>query len=208
MASSPISLALLLAFLIGTVLALEVTPGSSCATFCLDEVSGNGFDPKASTTNTSDITCKDSDFSKQAVGIKFQNCLECLQKSEKTNGTESDLHWYLCKLSRTKALNGLSPMNSANTVKDNLRYTISTCLFSIPAAPSFDVDSPCVIDYGCQPFRESLTFDNLTSTSNETYGYCEADDGVFMGSKLKGCISCLQSSGNQVYLSNCMSTSF
>ncbi|KAH6987509.1 hypothetical protein BKA56DRAFT_728389 [Ilyonectria sp. MPI-CAGE-AT-0026] len=182
MASSPISLALLLAFLLGTVLALEVTPGSSCATFCLDEVSGNGFDPKASTTNTSDITCKDSDFSKQAVGIKFQNCLQCLQKSEKVNGTESDLHWYLY----------------------NLRYTISTCLFSIPAAPSFEIDSPCVIDYGCQPFRESLTFDNLNSTSNETYGYCEADDGVFMGSKLKGCISCLQSSGNQVYLSNFM----
>ncbi|KAH7152345.1 hypothetical protein B0J13DRAFT_548166 [Dactylonectria estremocensis] len=182
MASSSISLAWLLVFLLGSVLALEVTPGSSCATFCLDEVSGSGFDPAASTTNTSDIMCKDTDFSKKAVGIKFQNCLECLQKSEKTNGTESDLHWYLY----------------------NLRYTISTCLFSIPAAPSFDVDSPCVIDYGCQPLGEALTSDNLTSTSNDTYGYCDADDGQFMGSKLKGCISCLQSSGNQVYLSNFM----
>ncbi|KAH7166086.1 hypothetical protein EDB81DRAFT_781287 [Dactylonectria macrodidyma] len=182
MASFPISLVWLLAFLLGSVLALEVTPGSSCATFCLDEVSGNGFDPAASTTNTSDIMCKDTDFSKKAVGIKFQNCLECLQKSEKTNGTESDLHWYLY----------------------NLRYTISTCLFSVPAAPAFDVDSPCVIDYGCQPLGEALTSDNLTSTSNDTYGYCDADDGQFMGSKLKGCISCLQSSGNQVYLSNFM----
>ncbi|KAF7549049.1 hypothetical protein G7Z17_g6668 [Cylindrodendrum hubeiense] len=180
MASSSISLVLLLACLLGTVLALQVTPGSSCATFCLDHVSGNAYDPKASTTNTSDIICKDSDFSDEAVGIKFQNCLECLQKSEKTNGTESDLHWYLY----------------------NLRYTISTCLFSIPNAPSFDVDSPCVIDYGCQPLKESVTFDKLASKSNETYGYCDADDGEFMGSKLKGCISCLQSSGNQVYLSN------
>ncbi|KAK7421818.1 hypothetical protein QQX98_002034 [Neonectria punicea] len=183
MASSSLpSLVLLLVLLLRTVLALEVTPGSSCATFCLDENDGSGFDPKASTTNTSDIICKDTDFSKKAAGIKFQSCLECLQKSEKSNGTESDLHWYLY----------------------NLRYTISTCLFSLPAAPAFDVDSPCVIDYGCQPLRDPLTYDNLTSKPGDTYGYCESDDQGFMGSKLKPCISCLQSSGDQVYLSNFM----
>ena len=79
--------------------ALEVTPGSSCATFCLDFDNGDGFDPAASTTNTSDITCKDAGFSSSDSGIKFKNCLECLQKSEKVNGTESDLKWFICKRS-------------------------------------------------------------------------------------------------------------
>lgn len=79
------------------LLALEVTPGSSCSTFCLDFEKGNGFDPLASTTNTSDIICKDAGFSSSDVGIKFKKCLECLQKSEKVDGPESDLKWFICK---------------------------------------------------------------------------------------------------------------
>lgn len=96
MASSLSSLVLLWAFFLGTVLSLEVTPGSSCAAVCLGVDEHNGLDPAASYTNTSEITCKDADYSERGIGIKYKNCMECLQKSEKVNGTESDVHWYLC----------------------------------------------------------------------------------------------------------------
>lgn len=79
------------------VWSLEVAPGSSCATFCLDDGETDAFNAAASTTNTSDITCQDIDFSTKEKGIKFKNCVDCLAKSKKVSDDESDLHWYLCK---------------------------------------------------------------------------------------------------------------
>lgn len=91
------TLALVLVACAGLVSALEVAPGSSCATFCLDDGETDAFDSSASSTNSSDITCRDIDFSTKDKGIKYKNCLECLSKSEKVHEEESDVHWYLCK---------------------------------------------------------------------------------------------------------------
>ncbi|KAI9149215.1 hypothetical protein HJFPF1_11264 [Paramyrothecium foliicola] len=162
---------------------LEVTPGSSCSSFCLDIGRKDGFDPAASTTNSSEIVCQDLDFSTRDEGVKFKTCLECLQKSEKVNETESDLHWYLY----------------------NLRYALSTCLFSIPDESSDHfVNSPCIIEHACRPLRYSLTADALLANNTNTYGYCIADGGSFQGDSLKPCVSCLQASNDQSYLSNFM----
>ena len=92
---------MVLLLLLGLVGALQVTPGSSCATFCLDHERTNAFDHRFSTTNSSDIACEDLDFSTEEKGIKFKACLECLAKSKKVDEEEeeSDLHWYLCKSS-------------------------------------------------------------------------------------------------------------
>ncbi|KAF7561285.1 hypothetical protein G7046_g2841 [Stylonectria norvegica] len=178
---SKIRFVVLFATLAHTVRALQVTPGSSCATFCSDYDNADAFNPDSSTTNTSDITCKDIGFTTTDTGIKFKSCLDCLQKSEKVNGTESDLKWYLY----------------------NLRYTISACLFSIPSVvKDADVDSPCVIDYACGPLKAPLTADKMKADPGSTYGYCTASNDTFMGNHLNPCISCLQSSGNQVFLSN------
>ncbi|KFA49448.1 hypothetical protein S40293_05753 [Stachybotrys chartarum IBT 40293] len=165
--------------LAGTGLGLEVTPGSSCATFCLDEGMDNGFDSASSSTNTSDVTCRDVDFASGEVGIKFQSCLECLQKSDKVNGTESDLHWFLY----------------------NLRYTLSSCLFSFPNELPNIVDSPCVTEYACGPMREPLTTGDLEAGDDDTYGYCATDDGVFER-RQQWCVNCLRASADQAYLAN------
>ena len=95
--TSPL-LMLLVICLLGSAAALQVTPGSSCASICMDTGEKDAFDPAASTTNSSDITCQDADFSSTDKGKKFQDCLECLQKSKKFDDDEqeSDLHWYLC----------------------------------------------------------------------------------------------------------------
>lgn len=82
---------------VARVLALQVTPGSSCAAICLDDVDGNPLDPASSSTNTTDIKCMDESFDNTEVGMKYKTCLDCLRKSEKVNGTESDSAWFLCK---------------------------------------------------------------------------------------------------------------
>lgn len=80
-----------------TTRALEVAPGSSCASLCLDDGETDAFNSAASSTNYSDITCQNSDFSTIEKGIKLKSCLECLAKSKKVHEEESDIHWYLCK---------------------------------------------------------------------------------------------------------------
>lgn len=82
---------LLVAYWLGLsgVSALQVTPGSSCASTCLSA---------SSTTTASEIVCDDSDYFSPA-GVKFKDCLECLQTSEEATGSESDSSWLICKSS-------------------------------------------------------------------------------------------------------------
>jgi hypothetical protein len=76
--------------------ALQVTPGSTCAAFCLDNPESDPLNPNASNTTPDDITCTDDSYDNSATGIKFKNCLDCLQQSNATRGTESDVSWFLC----------------------------------------------------------------------------------------------------------------
>jgi hypothetical protein len=175
-------LALLSALLLRAGSCLEFTPGSSCARFCLNDARQSGFDPAVSFTNTTEIVCRDPEFSTADTGLKFRNCVECLEKSAKVNETESDLHWYLY----------------------NLRYAISTCLFAVPGEPAEDfanLNSPCVTEYACDAIKAPLTADKLSADS-DTFGYCSASGGLFNNQNIKSCTSCLQVSGDQAYLSN------
>lgn len=82
---------------------------------------------------------------------------------------------------------------------------MSTCLFDTPYASSGDqISSPCVIEYACAPLEETLTDGNLNANSTDTYSYCDAGEEGFGGKPLNWCISCLQASSEQQYLSNCM----
>lgn len=175
-------LALSWALILPQALSLEVAPGSSCASFCLDDGQTDSLDASSSSTNTTDITCKDEDYSTEEAGIKFRNCIQCLAKSDKVHERESDLHWYLF----------------------NLRYTLSTCLFGFPNVPEEgQMQSPCIIDHACRPLEDPLASDGLDSESSETYGYCEADDGAFMANKTWTCVDCLRATIEQTYFSNC-----
>ena len=77
--------------------ALQVTPGSECEALCLDGANSTLSDSKTSNTNSSDITCIDDDFFSTGKGIKFRNCVTCLQRSKATWEDESDVFWFLCK---------------------------------------------------------------------------------------------------------------
>jgi hypothetical protein len=88
--------AYIFALLQGTV-ALQVTPGSACAAVCLDTGRTDISDPAASNTFTTDVICKDSDFSETDVGRKYRDCLRCLQHSAASNHGETDQGWFICK---------------------------------------------------------------------------------------------------------------
>ncbi|KND93539.1 hypothetical protein TOPH_01708 [Tolypocladium ophioglossoides CBS 100239] len=185
------------------VWALKVTPGSRCAASCLDSPTGNPFKASDSTTKSTDVSCKDLDYSTTDTGIKFRECLECLQTSKKVDKEESDLKWYICEWPRPMGCDSVRP--TLTKFPDNLRYTITTCLFSEPAPPpNGTVHSPCDIGQACKPLKAPLTDDGVKPVPQNAWGYCTANDGAFMGSNLSPCISCLQATQGEAYLSNFM----
>lgn len=99
--SLPLSLILFL--LLSSTTAIQVTPGSRCASVCLDSRNGDATRAAASTTNSSDIVCNDVDYFSSSTGQKFKDCITCLQTSNALSGEENDVSWFLCKLSRTGA---------------------------------------------------------------------------------------------------------
>lgn len=83
--------------LLATVTSLEVTPSSDCAALCLGGSNGTTVDTETPGTNSSDIVCENHQYHTTGTGIKFRNCVSCLEKSEATKGPENDAAWFLCK---------------------------------------------------------------------------------------------------------------
>lgn len=77
--------------------ALQVTPGSSCSAVCLNDTEADPLDPASSSTDVSEITCRDDEYESTRTGLKYRNCLDCLRKSNATRDDESDTQWFLCK---------------------------------------------------------------------------------------------------------------
>ncbi|KAI0834652.1 hypothetical protein F5Y06DRAFT_153552 [Hypoxylon sp. FL0890] len=179
MTPSPVLLLLCLLFFQQKTAALQVTPGSSCAAICLDGPEGDVQDANASSTKPSDIVCNDQEYSTTASGIKFKNCVECLQESPAMSNVESDVSWYLY----------------------NLRYSVDVCLYGFPNVTKV-VSSPCDIDYACRPLKHALETGILDPGNGTQLDYCTADSGAFSGSQLQDCIQCFRSSSNQFYMSN------
>ncbi|KAK1672584.1 hypothetical protein BDP55DRAFT_558028 [Colletotrichum godetiae] len=164
--------------LVSTAYCLDVTPGSDCAALCLGGSNGTSLDTSASPTNSSDIVCENNQYHTSGKGIKFKNCVSCLQDSQATKGSDSDTAAFL----------------------RNIRYAVDSCIYSFPEVVS-DLNSPCGIKAACEPLRTALTTSLTTSNSDNTYDYCTADGAKFP-TGYWSCVKCLQSSEQQSYLSN------
>lgn len=160
--------------------ALQVTPGSTCAAFCLDNPESDPLNPASSNTTPRDITCTGSSYDDSATGIKFKNCLDCLQKSNATTEAESDVSWFLY----------------------NLRYSVDVCLFGFPD-DSKAVSSPCGINWACQPLKTALEAGSLES-SRDQFEYCSADGDFTSSHNIGDCIKCFASSPDQMHIANFM----
>ncbi|KAJ0116267.1 hypothetical protein J7T55_005213 [Diaporthe amygdali] len=173
--SLPLSIIL---FTLSSTTAIQVTPGSSCSSVCLDSPDGDSMRAAASTTNASDIVCNDVDYFSSAPGLRFKDCVTCLQTSNAISGEESDVSWFLY----------------------NLRYASAVCLFDYPAHKK-TTTTPCDLASACAPLQDSLEYGNLDPENATEYGYCQANDGVLYGTNIDDCVTCLQSSSS-TYLAN------
>lgn len=173
--SSPLSLIL---FLLPSTTAIQVTPGSSCASVCLDSPDGDSTRAAASTTNSSDIVCNDVDYFSSSTGQKFKDCITCLQTSNALNDEENDASWFLY----------------------NLRYASAVCLYDYPDHKK-TTTTPCDLTSACAPLQGALEYGSLEPENGTEYGYCQADDGVLNGTNIDDCVTCLQSSSS-TYLAN------
>ncbi|KAG9506011.1 hypothetical protein J7337_002985 [Fusarium musae] len=170
-----------LALLLPLSFALQVTPNSECAALCSDGTNSTLDDASTTATNSSDIVCGDEEYSDSGNGIRFKNCLNCLQKSEAIWKEESDVFWFLY----------------------NVRYAFDVCLYSYPnAVDSGTVNSPCNIESSCGSLENALTTSLPQKSIDEKFAYCEADDSIIKSASYKECISCLQSTSDQKYLAN------
>lgn len=93
---SPLARLLLCCLLSWLSAALQVTPNSPCASQCIDSAALDASDPNSFNTRNADITCHDSHYRSSSAGIKWLNCMSCLQNSTFSQGNENDQMWFLC----------------------------------------------------------------------------------------------------------------
>ncbi|KAK2004495.1 LPXTG-domain-containing protein [Colletotrichum falcatum] len=161
------------------VSALQVTPNSPCASFCLDSNGLDISDPNSSNTKGKDITCTDGEYQTGAAGQKFQQCMSCLQDSSFVQGGENDQDWFLY----------------------NMRYSFDYCVFGYPNATGVG-SSPCMTSTACGALEKALTDGELDPEKSSQYSYCDADGGAVLGPAYDKCLSCVRAGGEHYYLAN------
>jgi hypothetical protein len=181
-------------------LALQATPDSGCASFCIDNPSYNASSPSSFNTFVSDLTCTDSDYITTDKGQKFEACNSCLRSSSAVSG---DLNDQGALLRAPPFLQFSRHLVTNLAASDNIRATVDLCIWGFPNASS-TVSSPCDIDYACDPLRGVLESSYSGVTIDTQYAYCSTANGSFLSDSLSPCIQCYQASRTQSYLANCM----
>ncbi|KPM41339.1 hypothetical protein AK830_g5244 [Neonectria ditissima] len=177
--SPSLSQLVLLALFLLRVTALQVTPNSPCASFCMDSSDLDRSDSRASTTDGDDIVCTDDGYLREKTGQKFQRCLSCLQDSDFQRGDENDQDWFLY----------------------NLRYSFDYCIFGYPNAT--DVGSnPCMTSEACGPLEAAMKQGMTDPDDRAQYDYCEADNKAMLSSAYDNCYACVRADRTHTYLSN------
>ena len=82
--------------------AIEVTPNSDCASFCITDTRLDPSSTLASSTQTGDLVCDDWELdgpNSTQKGRTFHDCLQCESNSTAVDKTskENDVYWFLCK---------------------------------------------------------------------------------------------------------------
>ncbi|KAK3946068.1 hypothetical protein QBC46DRAFT_65220 [Diplogelasinospora grovesii] len=172
----------LLSLLLITQLAstLQVAPNSPCSSACVDSTTLDFSDPNSSNTRNSDITCHDAAYGTTETGMKWKNCMSCLQNSTYSQGSESDQQWFLY----------------------NARYAVAYCVFAFPNATGVGT-TPCSTSMACGPLKEAFEYGILTPNNMTDYGYCSAGDGSGSVSTFyEKCGACVSAEGITNYLAN------
>jgi hypothetical protein len=151
----------------------------------LDQPNGNASDPFASSTQTTDLSCLDSDYNSTVKGRKFKSCVSCEAFSDRIDvpSEEDDLYWFLF----------------------NIKFTVDWCVFGYPDNPNTTAaETAC--SNACGPIQPPLTDRLLKTNMSLTYQYCQNDysSGTFLGG-VDACIACLSKMDGTVILGNFLS---
>ena len=130
----------LLTTLTATSNALQILSSSPCSIQC-----GNVL----GSTSGDELVCFDDNYG-SSKGVVFENCMNCLLTSKyaaeaaKNVQQDSDIRWLLCMLTSILPGNLFLESETLTNKKtlDNLRYTISWCLFGFPNNTQAG-DTPC-----------------------------------------------------------------
>ncbi|KAJ6438545.1 LPXTG-domain-containing protein [Purpureocillium lavendulum] len=186
---------------LGLVTALQVSPNSPCADVCIDDAALNRSDPGSSTTvGRRDIVCEDrqmnvdgtkqqqssSSSSSSSVGMRFRQCMACLERSAFEQDGESDQQWFLY----------------------NMRYAVDFCVFGFPNGTGAG-SNPCLTSEACGRLARALedgiiitASSNSSTNSTDAYSYCDVDKGAMRSKYLDACLQCVRADGKHRYLSN------
>ncbi|CEJ80996.1 hypothetical protein VHEMI01151 [[Torrubiella] hemipterigena] len=161
----------------GVALALAALPVASAVystpnSQCASQC-GNVLDA----TPYDDIACLDSEFNGN-TGQIFESCVKCQMNSTFANGNQTD----------------------AKASLYNLRYTLSTCLWSVPTVDHRLGSNPCTTSKACGVFQAAMTYNNA-SVKTHGYEYCDLWPTTD-GPDFAGCVDCLQVVPETRYLSN------
>ena len=82
--------------------AIEVTPNSDCASFCITDTRLDPSLTLSSSTQTGDVVCNDWELdgpNSTQKGRTFHDCLQCESNSTAVDkvSEENDVYWFLCK---------------------------------------------------------------------------------------------------------------
>ena len=91
--------------------------------------------------------------------------------------------------------------NTADTVQDNLRYTLSSCMFGVPEE-RVSISSPCQVT--CAPLNASIGY-HLTNDSKRgdpSTRFCTASR--FDDATINNCAFCYSLIPQQLFTANCM----
>ncbi|KAJ3496865.1 hypothetical protein NLG97_g2350 [Lecanicillium saksenae] len=160
--------------------ALQATPNSPCASLCLDSSESSN----STTPNISDaeIVCANREYASER-GNKFKGCMNCLQNSTYSQGSQNDQAWFMY----------------------NLQYAFAHCVFGYPDGTGIG-SYPCMTSEACGPLKNTVTKTLANNTGTDPYAYCSYNGGSTFGDTFGKCLDCMGPDTDHGYVANCKCT--
>ncbi|KGQ05927.1 hypothetical protein BBAD15_g8831 [Beauveria bassiana D1-5] len=168
----------LLAVMATVTTALQVTPDSPCASLCLDSSSRPSNSSSVAKIRDAEIICSNRDYASEQ-GQKFQRCMNCLQNSTYSQGSQNDQAWFIY----------------------NLQYAYAHCVFGYPNGNGIG-PYPCMTSEACGPLNVTVRRNLANNTGTDPFNYCSYRGGSSFGGTFSKCLDCMKADREHGYVAN------
>ncbi|KAM3504212.1 hypothetical protein MY10362_003704 [Beauveria mimosiformis] len=172
-------LVLVAAMMATVTTALQVTPDSPCASLCLDSSSSSSSNSSSiAKIRDDEIVCSNRDYASEQ-GQKFQRCMNCLQNSTYSQGSQNDQAWFMY----------------------NLQYAYAHCVFGYPDGNGIG-PYPCMTSEACGPLNVTVRRNLANNTGTDPFNYCSYRGGSSFGGTFSKCLDCMKADREHGYVAN------